>query len=254
MLNIINVKNDNCIKKCLRQKRPYIAYMMEYCDIKPNQFEGSQNLQSVLSGIYSNVVGERAFANCWNLQRYDGIPQVIGKEAFLGCKSLTSFNFTSVRNLSDGAFAFSGLQSVDLPFNIQNIPPRCFQATLNLRNLNLNKVETIEEEAFQSSGIKILDINVNLENIGKKAFEGCSYLTDIICERIIPPKIEASTFYGTFVKNVWVFSEMQMNLYLKNKYWSKFSGHFKLATAKSLKERIKEIREDKDDFRYWGIV
>lgn len=115
-----------------------------------------------------------------------------------------------------------------------------------LRNLNLNKVETIEDEAFQSSGLKVLDVNVNLEHIGKKAFEGCIYLSDIICERIIPPKIEASSFYGTFIKNVWVFSEMQLELYLKNRNWSKFSGHYKLATPKVLKERMQEIRENKD--------
>lgn len=254
MIKVIDIKSDRDAEKCRRQRCSYLAYLMSYGDIKEAQFEGDENLRVVLSGTSTKVIGKRGFANCWNLLRFDGLPEVIDEEAFLGCKSMSNFNFSTLRNLSKGAFAFTGLKAVDMPFNIQNIPERCFQATLHLRNLNLNKVETIEDEAFQSSGLKVLDINVNLGSIGKKVFEGCTYLSDIICERIIPPKIESSTFYGTFVKNVWVFSEDQLKYYLKDRYWSKFSGKFKHATPKILKERMKEIREEKDDiYRWFGL-
>lgn len=246
-MKIINCKSDKDIKKCLRQSRPYMANLMEYNDdIKPKQFECAQELTFVLSGPNTKIVGERAFANCWELKRFDGLPEVIGPEAFVFCKSLVDFNFGTIRNLYPGAFAFSGLQSVELPANIENVPPRCFQACLRLRNLNLNKVETIEEEAFQSSGIKVLDIPVSLASIGKKAFEGCVRLTDIVCERFLPPKLTASSFYGCSVRNVWLFSEAQLEYYLKDKYWSKFDGHFRIATPKMLKQRMEEIRNSKD--------
>lgn len=255
MIKIFEIKNKKDIAKAQKIKKPFMVYANSYeGELEEFSFEGNEFIKMFLGGPYTKVVGQRAFANCWNLQRFDALVEVLDKESFIGCKSLTDFNFSTLRNLSEGCFAFSGLKSIDMPFNIQNIPPRCFQATLGLRNLNLNKVENVEEEAFQSSGIKVLDINVNLEHIGKKAFEGCSYLSDIVCERIIPPKIEASSFYGTFVKNVWVFSEAQLDFYLKNRYWSKFSGHYKLATPKVLKERMQEIRSHKDDiFSLWNV-
>lgn len=246
-MKIINCKNERDIKKCLKQNRPYMANLMNYkMNIKPQLFNGAEHLHFVLAGPSIETIGERAFANCWALERFDGLPKVIGTAAFTFCESLKDFNFTTISNLYPDAFSYSGLQQIELPPNIKNIPPRCFQACLKLRNLNLNKVETIEEEAFQSSGIKVLDVPVSLETIGKKAFEGCIHLTDIVCERFFPPKMSASSFYGCSIKTVWVFSEAQLEYYLKDRYWSKFDGCFKIGTPKILKQRMQEIRNQKD--------
>ncbi|MBQ2396662.1 MAG: leucine-rich repeat domain-containing protein [Bacteroidales bacterium] len=246
-MKIINCKNEHDIKKCLKQSSSYMANLMEYnVNIKPQLFEGDDTLHLVLGGPQIEIIGERAFANCWNLERFDGLPKVIGPAAFTFCESLKDFNFTTINNLYPDAFSYSGLQQVELPSNIKNIPPRCFQACLRLRNLNLNRVETIEEEAFQSSGIKVLNIPISLETIGKKSFEGCVYLSDIVCERFLPPKLAASTFYGCSIKNIWVFSEAQLEFYLKDRYWSKFDGHFRIGTPKVLKQRMEEIRSQKD--------
>lgn len=252
-MKIINCKNERDIKKCLKQNRPYMANLMNYkMNIKPQLFNGAEYLHFVLAGPSIETIGERAFANCWALERFDGLPKVIGTAAFTFCESLKDFNFTTISNLYPDAFSYSGLQQIELPPNIKNIPPRCFQACLKLRNLNLNKVETIEEEAFQSSGIKVLDVPVSLETIGKKAFEGCIRLTDIVCERFFPPKMSASSFYGCSIKNVWVFSEAQLEYYLKDRYWSKFDGCFKIGTPKILKQRMQEIRNQKDSL--WPIL
>ena len=246
-MKIINCKNERDIKKCLKQNSPYMANLMNYkMNIKPQLFNGAEHLHFVLAGPSIETIGERAFANCWALERFDGLPKVIGTAAFTFCESLKDFNFTTISNLYPDAFSYSGLQQIELPPNIKNIPPRCFQACLKLRNLNLNKVETIEEEAFQSSGIKVLDVPVSLETIGKKAFEGCIRLTDIVCERFFPPKMSASSFYGCSIKTVWVFSEAQLEYYLKDRYWSKFDGCFKIGTPKILKQRMQEIRNQKD--------
>ena len=246
-MKIINCKSEHDIKKCLKQSHSYMANLMEYpVNIKPQLFEGDDAIRLVLGGPEIEIIGERAFANCWNLERFDGLPKVIGPAAFTFCESLKDFNFTTINNLYPDAFSYSGLQQVELPSNIKNIPPRCFQACLRLRNLNLNRVETIEEEAFQSSGIKVLNIPISLETIGKKAFEGCVYLSDVVCERFLPPKLAASTFYGCSIKNIWVFSEAQLEFYLKDRYWSKFDGHFRIGTSKVLKQRMEEIRSQKD--------
>ena len=246
-MKIINCKNERDIKKCLKQNRPYMANLMNYkMNIKPQLFNGAEHLHFVLAGPSIETIGERAFANCWALERFDGLPKVIGPAAFTFCESLKDFNFTTISNLYPDAFSYSGLQQIEFPPNIKNIPPRCFQACLKLRNLNLNKVETIEEEAFQSSGIKVLDIPVSLSTIGKNAFEGCIYLSDIVCERFLPPKLFASSFYGCSIRNVWVFSEAQLEYYLKDRYWSKFDGRFRIGTPKILKQRMGEIRNQKD--------
>ena len=252
-MKIINCKNERDIKKCLKQNRPYMANLMNYkMNIKPQLFNGAEYLHFVLAGPSIETIGERAFANCWALERFDGLPKVIGTAAFTFCESLKDFNFTTISNLYPDAFSYSGLQQIELPPNIKNIPPRCFQACLKLRNLNLNKVETIEEEAFQSSGIKVLDVPVSLETIGKKTFEGCIRLTDIVCERFFPPKMSASSFYGCSIRNVWVFSEAQLEYYLKDRYWSKFDGCFKIGTPKILKQRMQEIRNQKDSL--WPVL
>lgn len=252
-MKIINCKNERDIKKCLKQNSPYMANLMSYkMNIKPQLFNGAEYLHFVLAGPSIETIGERAFANCWALERFDGLPKVIGTAAFTFCESLKDFNFTTISNLYPDAFSYSGLQQIEFPPNIKNIPPRCFQACLKLRNLNLNKVETIEEEAFQSSGIKVLDVPVSLEAIGKKAFEGCIRLTDIVCERFFPPKMSASSFYGCSIKNVWVFSEAQLEYYLKDRYWSKFDGCFKIGTPKILKQRMQEIRNQKDSL--WPVL
>ena len=252
-MKIINCKNERDIKKCLKQNRPYMANLMNYkMNIKPQLFNGAEHLHFVLAGPSIETIGERAFANCWALERFDGLPKVIGTAAFTFCESLKDFNFTTISNLYPDAFSYSGLQQIEFPPNIKNIPPRCFQACLKLRNLNLNKVETIEEEAFQSSGIKVLDVPVSLETIGKKAFEGCIRLTDIVCERFFPPKMSASSFYGCSIKNVWVFAEAQLECYLKDRYWSKFDGCFKIGTPKILKQRMQEIRNQKDSL--WPVL
>lgn len=251
-MKIINCKSDRDLKKCLRQKKPYMANLMEYnSDIKPCLFECSDSLNYVLSGPQTKIIGERAFANCWELKRFDGLPEVVDKEAFTFCESLKDFNFSTIHNLSPSAFSFSGLQQIEFPPHIKNIPQRCFQACLKLRNLNLNQIENIEEEAFQSSGLRVLNIPVSLENIEKKAFEGCVYLSDIICERFLPPKISASTFYSCSLKNIWVFSEAQLKEYLKDRYWSRFSGLYKIAKPKVLKQRMEEIRLHKDSL--WSV-
>lgn len=251
-MKIINFKSEKDVKKCAKSKVPFMANLMLYRnDIKPNMFEGVEHITFVLSSSDTKIVGKRAFANCWELQRFDGLPEVIDEEAFTFCKSLKDFNFSTIHNLSPSAFSFSGLQQIELPPHIKNIPEKCFQACLKLRNLNLNQIEHIEDEAFQSSGLRVLNIPISLEYIGQKSFEGCVYLSDIVCERFIPPRIHSSTFYSCSLKNIWVFSEAQLNEYLKDRYWSRFSGLYRIAKPKVLKQRMEEIRLHKDSL--WSV-
>lgn len=244
---IIKIKNDRDIKKWAAVDEVlYLAEMMSYeQDIQPKAFEGSQGLSYVVCGEKTRIIGERAFANCRNLLRFDGMPQVIAKEAFSFCSSLKSFNFLTISALSPSSFAYSGLQTVEVPIKIKNIPSECFAGCIDLRNVNLNEVETIEENAFQTSGLNYIKIQNALECIGKKAFEGCMSLSDIFVERILPPKIYSSSFYGCPIRNIYFYSDIQYDLFIRDKNWSKYQDNFRIISPKNAKEIIADLNNSK---------
>lgn len=244
---VVKIKNDRDIKKWSRVDEVlYLAEMMDYeQDIQPNTFERCQGITNVICGDKTKIIGERAFANCKNLIRFDGMPQIVAKEAFTFCSSLKSFNFSTLSALSPAAFSYSGLESANIPAKIKNIPSECFAGCINLRNVNLNEVETIESDAFQMTGLKYIKIQNALEVIGKKSFEGCMTLADIFVERILPPKIYSSSFYGCPIHNVYFYSEIQYNLFLRDENWSKYQDYFKIISPKDAKSIMNELNSQR---------
>lgn len=245
----IKVIRDRDIAKCQKiDEALYLAELMDYeKDLSPHAFEGSAGLNYVVCGEKTRIIGERAFANCKNLVRFDGLPQVVAKEAFSFCSSLKSFNFSTLRSLSPSSFSYSGLRSVDIPSTIKSIPNNCFTSCIDLEHINLNEVEQIEDEAFQSSGLKYIKIQNSLESIGKHAFEGCLYLSDIFVERILPPKIYSSTFYGCYIRNIYFYSKIQYDFFIRDKNWSKYQDAFKIISPKDTKQIIADIDSRQDN-------
>lgn len=245
-MNIIkqltSIKDADKINK---QKYPFVLNMINYNgEIIPSLFEGNDQLTFVICNSKHKIVGDRSFANCLSLSRFDSTAEFIGKQSFAFCKELKDFNFLKVNSLSEGSFEFSGLESISLSEYIERIPKNCFQGCLHLKKLYLNNVENLEEGSFSSCNLQVLNLTRNIKYIGKNAFEANIRMSDIICEPEFPPKIYASSFYGCSIKNIWFFSENQMNNYLKDKTWSKYKEYFKLGTSETLKERIKEITEE----------
>jgi hypothetical protein len=240
----IKIEKEKDIKKCRKIDDVfYVAEMMGYDgNIMPRSFEGSVGLSCVICGEQTKIIGERAFANCKNLIRFDGFPEIIAKEAFSFCSRLKNFNFSNVANLSESSFAYSGLETIDIPSNIKNIPSNCFAGCLNLKSINLNEVEQIEDEAFQTSSLRYIKIQNPLETIGKKAFEGSMLLTDIFVERILPPKIFSSTFYGCPIRNIYFYSDVQVDFFIRDKNWSKYQDYFKVISPKDAKVLINNLR------------
>jgi hypothetical protein len=81
-----------------------------------------------------------------------------------------------------------------------------------------------------------------LETIGKKAFEGSMLLTDIFVERILPPKIFSSTFYGCPIRNIYFYSDVQVDFFIRDKNWSKYQDYFKVISPKDAKVLINNLR------------
>ena len=96
----IKIEKEKDIKKCRKiDDVLYVAEMMSYDgNIMPKSFEGSIGLSCVICGEQTKIIGERAFANCKNLIRFDGFPEIIAKEAFSFCSRLKNFNFSNVAN------------------------------------------------------------------------------------------------------------------------------------------------------------
>lgn len=242
------IKQVKTVKDCKKLQNisyPFILNMINYNgDIIPELFAGNENLQFVICNGKQKIVGNRAFANCTSLVRFDSVSEVIGKQSFAFCKDLKDFNFLKVNSLSESSFEFSGLESISLSDKIERIPKACFRGCLKLKQLYLNNVESIEDDAFTSCSIQILDLTRSIKFIGKNSFEADIKLSDIICEPLNPPKIYSSTFYGSSLKNIWFFNEEQMKNYSKNKNWSKYQNLFKLGNSEIIKNRIIEIAEE----------
>ena len=117
----------------------------------------------------------------------------IGNEAFKYCRSLTSINIpSSVTNIGDGAFSFSGLTSINIPSSVNSIGGTAFNGcsaltafTVDANNPNycaegcmlFNKKKTTLITAF--GGQKTYNIPSSVTSIGGSSFRYCSSLTSI---------------------------------------------------------------------------
>ena len=244
----IKIHNDRDISKCRKiDEILYLAEMMNYeKNISPNSFEGSAGLFYVVCGDKTKTVGKRAFANCKNLVRFDGALESVSAESFIFCSSLKSFNFSTLSELANSAFSYSGLHSIELSSNIKIIPQSCFAGCINLKQINLSDVEIIEDNAFQLSTLQYIKLQNPLKHIGKKAFDGNMLLTDIFIECIVPPKIYASTFYGCPIHNIYFYSYSQYDAFLKDKAWSKYKECFQIISPSDTSTKINKIISERD--------
>ena len=243
-VKIIKYTSAKQIKKL---DRMYTYFCLTFSDFKgtailPEQFQFLESLYYVTDCSRVDTVGDRAFASCTNLQRFDAGASFIGKEAFAFCSALTDFNFYDLKKLSESSFFCSGLKKVCLPDFIQEIPESCFEGCLSLKVLNLNKVELIGKNAFSTCGLKVVDLPFTLEEIKPYAFTSCFSLKDVICESTTPPKIAATSFISSPIENIWFFSKESMDNYSNNKVWKKYESKFKLTTPSQLKKYLQTIK------------
>lgn len=238
---MLKIKNIYKAKDLLHlPKRSYFLNMVNYeGDILPEQFQFDNNLEFIALSSQSKIIGRRAFASCTQLSRIDCTSKVVSDHAFAFCKCLKEFNFLQTMKIEEGAFEYTGLREVSFSNALTIVPKSCFNDCLDLKLLNLNNVEEIEEEAFSCTSIPVLNMPRSLRVIGKKAFYGSFFLTDIICERMEPPRIASTAFIGCPLTNVWVFSDAQADLYKKSPSWRKYVNLIKVTTTKDLQNYLK---------------
>ena len=115
----------------------------------------------------------------------------IGKNAFLGCTALTSFNIPNhVVTIGESAFeGCSGLTSINIPNSVTSIGNEAFSGCSNLTKVELNNNDIVSKRYNTSTGSSIITIfggqvkeyylGEDVTSIGDGAFYGCSNLTTV---------------------------------------------------------------------------
>lgn len=148
-------------------------------------FSGVNTLVSVNLCSDLKTLNGSVFKNCSNLSNINTNSAVItsiGESTFEGCKSLTTFDVSSVMSLGAWSFAYcDNLTTLNISSVITNIPNQCFRTNPKLTSVgDLSGVKTIEKYAFLDCPLLTgpLDLS-NCETINESAFKGCSALTEV---------------------------------------------------------------------------
>ena len=161
---------------------------------------GCTELENVkITGTTSEKVylNNRMFSGCAKLADVTIEPQhiIMGARVFYGCTSLKSFSLAYVDDVtgldlqSQGEqFAFSGLESVNWPSKLTEIPDGFFRGCASLTKVNLDPM---------GKG--------TLKTIGSSAFAGCTALESIDLAQVT--YISAEAFSGNTSMRSMVFPE-----------------------------------------------
>ncbi len=156
------------------------------------------------------TISNSAFADCnalsditvaagnANYCSHDGALMNTGKtELLVFPKTKTSFSIPeTVTTLSDNAFAYSLLTSIEIPGSITVLPAYAFVYCRNLANVTLGEgVQSIGSYAFDGcTALTSIEIPASVTFIANEAFDGCSGLKEIHFKGDAPDYIDASAF------------------------------------------------------------
>lgn len=187
----------------------FISY---YPDEMP--FAGKEDITKVIVSNGIEVIGDRAFQNCTNLE-YIELPESLDpllglgfRYTFSGCKSLKeiripskvldvpqygfrdcvsleSVELSNVESISAGAFlGCTSLASVFIPDKVESIGGYAFSGCTSLASIIIpNKVESIGSNAFEKcDSLKSVSISSSVTSIGEKVFAYCYNLNSIIVD------------------------------------------------------------------------
>ena len=174
-------------------------------EITDYAFSDHEELTEVTIPDGVTKLGRYALAGCRNLSTIN-LPDslsYIGPYAFAGLSKLTSITLPgSLERIDEGAFRYSGLESIVIPPKITSIEPCMFEWCSKLVSVTLpegitnidnsafcftgitnvilpNSVESIRDDAFYSTDLESIIIPESVESIGESAFGRCDKLESI---------------------------------------------------------------------------
>lgn len=131
------------------------------------------------------VLSNEAFRGCTNLERINGMENVlgIGASAFEGCESLNSITLNnSLTRIENNTFyGCKSLNSIEIPNSIITIDYKAFENCSSLTEVIIpNSVTTIGYDAFYScESLVTLTIGNTVTSIGSGAFAECKELSNV---------------------------------------------------------------------------
>ena len=146
---------------------------------------GELIIPSTIDGKSVTRIGREAFIGCRSLTSViipDSV-SIIGWAAFVGCSSLKNITIPDkVTSIVDHAFAHcTSLTSIIIPQGITRIGQQTFNNCTSLTSINIHEnVYTIGLHAFENcTSLKNITIAKGVKSIRSYAFSGCNNLTSI---------------------------------------------------------------------------
>ena len=162
------------------------------------------NSLSIPSGV--TTIEEYAFSKCHALASID-LPQTLkklGDDVFYECYSLKHVTIPeSVEDYGKYLFAYSGVESVDLPENLNRIPYCFFYSCNMLRDFDIpDHIKKIEEDAFGNCvNLKEVTIPDSVTDIDNLAFCNCKSLKDLTIPETVK-NFGTGVFSGSGIESV----------------------------------------------------
>lgn len=187
IISSIEILNNNVFYQMSQLRSITFDHNSALTTIKSGCFQGCQNLQFINLPTTITSINENAFKDCYMLTSFTSdVLNNIEKDAFSGCKSLTtiSINNSPVRSLPDECFLNCiSLQSINLPASLQTIGESCFQGCTSLSTVLFpSTLSILYKNCFMNCALKVVDLYScsSLRKIPDFAFSHNPYLSNVI--------------------------------------------------------------------------
>ena len=193
---------------------------VENTEISDEAFKGCYNLKTLRLPAGLTQIGYMATAECVNLESIV-IPasvEEIGDRAFEDCRSLQSITFGGA-NPAPGRFNAHTRAS-----QLRRIGNWAFYNAHELQNLEIPEgVTEIGDGAFYGcTYLEEMVLPSSVQSIGDNCFALCAKLTKITCNAVIPPTIQAKTFYDVKRQIPVYVPDEAVSAYEDDTYWQEF--------------------------------
>ena len=113
----------------------------------------------------------------------------LGEGAFTGCKELKSIKLgNGLSEIKDSCFAYTSIQSIDIPKSVKKIGKFAFEYCENLVDVTIENSDVeMDIYAFSNTGVSNLDLGNNVSALGLGAFENSKNLKSLV----IPESVTA---------------------------------------------------------------
>ena len=176
--NNINILEKEVFCSCENLKSIELPKILE--KINASCFESCFKLSALNLSKYLKYIGKNAFYNCENLKELI-LPsrlQYLGEGAFVNCKQLAYVSIgENIKEIQDKTFSRSGIEYIDLPFNLKSIGKEAFSFCSKLKSITIpDEVKEIGENAFFCSyNLKEIYLPKKLEKISVRALDTSLY-------------------------------------------------------------------------------